>query len=340
MIEQVDSDIYRIEIPLPGSPLKATNSYFIRGFERNLLIDTGFNCAECREAMDEAQSRLNFKMDNTDLFLTHIHADHVGLAGYLARPGTSVYAGEFYADYLRAPQERADDGFHVLVVQSGLAQMGMSPEDTSVHPGYEFASSPVGNIRVIREGDVLDVGDIHLRCIETAGHTPDHLCLYEEQRKLLFSGDHVLGTITPNNTIWEDPWEVKKDYLGMYLKNLDKLSHLPIELTLPGHRALIEDCHKRIEELKAHHERRLNLVLNIMNDGAFYTGAQIAAQMGWDIRAKSWEDFPPTQKLFATGEALSHLTHLIFRGEVCKELRDGVVYFSKVREDSTDKAGI
>jgi len=53
--------------------------------------------------------------------------------------------------------------------------------------------------------------------------------------------------------------------------------------------------------------------------------------MRWDIKAKSWDDFPAAQKLFATGEALSHLSHLVFRGEVRKELADGVVYFSRVR---------
>ena len=58
MIEQVGSNIFRIEIPLPKSPLKATNSYFIRGNERNLLIDTGFNQTECREAMDVGQKQV------------------------------------------------------------------------------------------------------------------------------------------------------------------------------------------------------------------------------------------------------------------------------------------
>lgn len=330
MIKQLDEDIYRIEIPLPESPLKITNSYFIRGFGRNLLIDTGFNRPECMAAMDEARRVLDFSMENTDIFLTHVHADHTGLAGDLASPETVVYAGAFYEDYLRDPQGWEDDSFHALIVQGGLALQGLSPDDTSIHPGYEYAPSPIKNLRIVGEDDILEVGDLRLRCIDTAGHTPDHLCLYEERRRLLFSGDHVLGSITPNNTLWEDPWDAQQDYLGLYLKNLDKLTSLKIDLALPGHRGVILDCPKRIEELKQHHERRLNLILEILGGGASYTGAQVAERMRWDIKAKSWDDFPPTQKVFATGEALSHLTHLIFRGKVRKELVNGVVYFSRV----------
>lgn len=57
------------------------------------------------------------------------------------------------------------------------------------------------------------------------------------------------------------------------------------------------------------------------------SGAQTASKMVWDIQIKSWEDFPPSQKLFATGEALSHLTHLVFQKVVTKKMYNGVVYY-------------
>lgn len=332
MIEQVDSNIYRIEIPLPQSPLKATNSYFIRGIDRNLLIDTGFNRRECREAMEDAQRLLGFKMDNTDLFLTHIHADHTGLAGTIECPGMFVYAGGFYADYLRDPQVEADETeFSSTVIQGGLLQMGVPADDPMLHPGNKFAPAPVKNLKTIHDGDILRVGGLQLQCIAVPGHAPDEFCLYDAMRQILFTGDHILGSITPNNTLWEEPWTAQKDYLGLYLENLDKVDSLPIALGLPGHRAIIEDCHERIAELHTHHKKRLELVLKILSDGKPHTGAQVAAQMRWDIRAKSWEDFPSEQKFFATGEALSHLTHLIFKGYVKKELQDGVVRFTRVK---------
>ena len=58
------------------------------------------------------------------------------------------------------------------------------------------------------------------------------------------------------------------------------------------------------------------------------SGAEVASKMRWDLNIKSWEGFPPAQKFFATGEALSHLSHLVFKKELVKELCNGVVFYS------------
>jgi glyoxylase-like metal-dependent hydrolase (beta-lactamase superfamily II) len=334
MIEKLFRDIYRIEIPLPNNPLKATNSYFIQGKDRNLLIDTGFNRSECQNEMDIAMREIGFSMDNTDLFITHIHGDHSGLTGYLAKPETKIYTGKYGAQLLMSQEEGIN--FKEFVIQSGLSEMGVSPEDNSIHQGLKYASGKITKADVIRDGDIIEVGDLVLRCIETTGHAPDHMCLYEPERKILFSGDHILGGITPNNTIWDSPWEMADDYLGIYLRNLEKIALLEIELTLPGYRTILSDCYGRIAELKIHHQKRLDNILKILGSGKM-NGAEVAGKMRWDIKAKSWDEFPPAQKYFATGEALSHLTHLVFKKLVIKELYDGVVYYSINTKDQSDK---
>ncbi len=327
MIEQIRENLYRIEIPLPQNPLKALNSYFLRGTDRNLLIDTGFNRDECRAAMDQAIQALDFSMENTDIFLTHIHSDHSGLAGYLARPKTQVYTGEYTEKGLCASSSM-NTYFDDLIKQSGLMDMGLTT-DVSMHPGYRYRSVPVNNLTVVQDDTVIQVGDFSLQCINTTGHAPDHICLYDEKHKLLFSGDHILGRITPNNTIWGLPWTIQVDYLNEYFKSLMKINDLDIELTLPGHRGILTNCYKRIEELKRHHDNRLKNIMNILGNEAM-TGAEVASKMKWDIDIKSWEQFPWAQKLFAAGEALSHLTHLVFKGVITKRLQDGVVYYQKV----------
>jgi glyoxylase-like metal-dependent hydrolase (beta-lactamase superfamily II) len=190
MVEEIRDNLFRIEIPLPQNPLKALNSYFIRGDKRNLLIDTGFNRDECREAMDRALKELDIDMETTDIFITHIHSDHSGLAGYLAGPGTDVYTGEYTRMGLCNPDSMSY--FGDMVKQSGLLEMGLST-DLSIHPGYRFRTIQVKNVKVVKDGDIIQVGDYFLQCINTTGHAPDHMCLYEQKHKLLFSGDHILG---------------------------------------------------------------------------------------------------------------------------------------------------
>lgn len=328
MHEQIRENIFRIEIPLPRNPLRALNSYLIKGSDRNLIIDTGFNREECRAAMDLAMKELEFSMDDTDIFITHCHTDHAGLVGYMAKPETRIYTGDYTANESRNYKNFISH-FSKLIVEGGLHDMGLT-QDPNTHPGYRYRSDRTDDRHIIRVQDnmMINIGDYNLRCVLTTGHAPDHFCLYEENHKFLFSGDHILGTITPNNTIWDTPWDIKVDYLGEYLKSLDKIRTLDITMTYPGHRGIIADCYKRIEELEKHHERRLNNILDILGAESM-TGAQVASRMNWDLDIKEWNDFPAAQKIFATGEALSHLSHLVCLGTLAKELRNGVVYYQK-----------
>ncbi|NLF80198.1 MAG: MBL fold metallo-hydrolase [Clostridia bacterium] len=324
MIEQVLPQIYRIEIPLPHNPLQTLNSYFIRGGERNLLIDTGFNQPQCLAAQLKAKAELGFDMENTDILVTHAHSDHTGLVHRLVKPGAKVFCDAYTGANLANGLDATWHYFRELNRQSGLQDLQLAD-----HPGYKYAPQPLGPVTVLHDGDTLSVGDHRFRCLSTPGHAPDHLCLYEPRHKILFSGDHILGNITPNNTLWDAPWTVKRDLLGEYLANLDRVATLDIAIALPGHRSLIYDCHIRIAELKLHHQQRLKDILRILGD-AKMNGCQVASRMPWSMRLASWEDFPATQKMFATGEALSHLAHLVFRNILAKELIDGVVYYSRL----------
>jgi glyoxylase-like metal-dependent hydrolase (beta-lactamase superfamily II) len=115
--------------------------------------------------------------------------------------------------------------------------------------------------------------------------------------------------------------------LKNYLSSLDKVSKLDVDLVLPGHRRVTKKCRDRIEELKLHHEHRADEVLEILKPGA-KNAYQVAMRMSWDIKYDSWEQFPVPQRWFATGEAISHLKYLQEKGMICREMRDGKVFFS------------
>ena len=84
MFDTIRPGLFRLEIPLPGNPLKAVNSYVFKTPDRNLIVDTGMNRPECLEAMMNGLRELDIDLSKTDLFITHMHADHSGLISHLA----------------------------------------------------------------------------------------------------------------------------------------------------------------------------------------------------------------------------------------------------------------
>ncbi|MDR1947536.1 MAG: MBL fold metallo-hydrolase [Desulfovibrio sp.] len=324
MPEEVAPGIYRIELPLPQNPLKLLNAYLVRGERRNLLVDTGFNRQECRDALCGALKNLGVRPGDFDLFITHLHADHSGLAADLAAfPGTVVYAGK---DDGAAVNRLTDGPLFWRALLNDMARHGCDAEllrelETS-HPGIRFGPSGKINFTDVDEGDVLTYGESELRVLFVPGHTPGHMALYDAKRRILFAGDLILGDITPNIPRWRE----MPDSLGTYLKSLDKVDALDTALTLPGHRNLVFDTRKRTDELRAHHERRLAEVMGIL-DGRTASAAEVAREMTWSMRGIKWTEFPAPQKWFAVSEALAHLDRLAVLGSVAREETNALMRF-------------
>ena len=103
MAEEIFPNLFRAAIPLPQSPLKAINSYVIRGDGRFLMIDTGMNRPECRHAMEAYIEELGVDLARTDFFITHLHADHLGLVSELARDPAKTYLHRLDSEVIRDP---------------------------------------------------------------------------------------------------------------------------------------------------------------------------------------------------------------------------------------------
>ncbi len=321
LIEEILPNLYRVELPLPRNPLKAINSYLIRGSGRNLIIDTGMNREECRTALESGLQELEFHLEDTDLFVTHMHADHSGLVSELVARGATPYAS-------RVDGEVISSGIKWDSMLAAAAENGFPQEEleqvVSRHPGHRYRSAGGVDFRFLGEGDTVSAGGYSFRCIETPGHTDGHLCLYEPERKILVSGDHVLEDITPNITNWVG----EKNHLQRYLESLDRVYPLEVDLVLPGHRRVFTDFRGRIQELKQHHQVRAEEVLSIL-DGGTMDGYQVASHMTWDMSYDSFAQFPLAQKWFAMGEALAHIHYLEGQGLVRRQRPNGKLLFSK-----------
>ena len=319
-MEEVLPNVYRIVVPLPRNPLKEINSYVLTSSERNLIIDTGMNRPECIEVLQGGLDELKIDLEKTDFMVTHLHADHLGLVATLIKEGAKVYMGA--AD---AQPMRTGTGWGTMGEYAGASGFPETELEAALsnHPGVKYGPQAMMDFTILREGDTLSVGDYSLRAIETPGHSNGHVCLYEPDKKILFAGDHVLGDITPNIQAWSDD----QDPLDNYIKSLKKVLALEMEVVLPGHRTIIQDGKKRINELLEHHRVRANEVITILARGQ-KNAYQTAAEMKWDIKAKSWEHFPVSQKWFATGETIAHLRYLEGLGLIQRERVDGQIIYS------------
>ena len=320
MLEQVFPNIYKNEIPLPQNPLRSINCFIVVSPERNLIIDTGFNRPECEAGFIAGISELDLDMSRTDVLLTHLHSDHIGLAPLAQRMGARILAGEQEGKLVRkVSTEEYWQFFYQLMKMYGLERYGLTAQD---HPGYRFRPAELIDYTPIRENDSLKIGGYSFIVVNTPGHTLGHIGLYEPQHKLFFSGDHVLGNITPNIICWG----IEQDSLTIYQDSLRKLYDYDIQLMLPGHRNLIHNHKARIDELLAHHERRLSEVAAIISHSPQCPCAT-AAQMSWDLKIDQWENFPKAQKWFSAGEAMAHLEYLFLSGKARRTERDGVFYY-------------
>lgn len=320
VIQEIFPNLYKIEIPLPGNPLKAVNSYVIKSSECNLIIDTGMNREECMTSMQAALRKLEVDFAKTQIFLTHLHIDHFGLVSKLATPATVIYFSRPDADWIKSGAN-----WHTSINFAGMSGF---PEDEiqpalDSHPGNKYGSSDHLAFTILKGGDTINVGEYVLKCIETSGHTRGHMCLYEPNRKVLVAGDHILDSITPTIQLWSDFWNPLKEYF----KSLDTVYDLDIDLVLPGHKEIFANGKERIRELKDHHKKRAEEILSILENGS-KNAYQIASQMSWDISYEFWDLTPVVQKWFATGEAIAHLKYLEEQGMVRREMKRDKIMFS------------
>ena len=201
MPREVMRNIYRIPVPLPNNPLRELNCYLIRGKDRSLLIDTGFRQETCRRALFDGLRELNVRMEDTDIFLTHLHSDHTGLLPEVASAFSRVFIDDLDRDWIvgstRFELERQED--------ARFAMAGIPPEmlriASQTHPGRCFAPDPsFDRYTRLSAGDVLEVGGYRLEVLRTPGHTPSHL-----PATMCCS---TSPPTSPAGPIWKMPWAV------------------------------------------------------------------------------------------------------------------------------------
>ena len=153
---------------------------------------------------------------------------------------------------------------------------------------------------LVEDGDVLDIGGIHLEIIYTPGHSPASICIYVRESKILFTGDHILGIGT---TVVDAP----DGDMTQYIDSLKKLLKYDISLICPGHGPPIHEAERKIKELIAHRQERERQVLSCLRQGR-RTMARLVAEIYPELDQRLLE--------LARRQVLAHLRKLVRENKV------------------------
>jgi glyoxylase-like metal-dependent hydrolase (beta-lactamase superfamily II) len=310
-VEQLGQDLWSLPVPIPDNPLRYVSVYAFGTGEGLVLIDAGWGAEESWLALRAGLDSIGAEMaDVRGVLVTHMHFDHVGLAGRV-RQASGAWIAMHPADQavFGRPDYRSAERA-VAVEAEFLSDLGASRAEAEAAVGtaaeWEKFTTIARPDRLLTDGELADVPGWKLRAVHTPGHTPGHLCFVDERSRRLFSGDHVLPRITPNISVQRG---APPDPLGDYLDSLARTRDLDVDEVLPAHEWRFAGLPGRADAIVAHHERRLAELLAAIRQRPGSTPWQLAGYLTW---SRPWDQYSGQMRIFAVTETAAH-AHLLER---------------------------
>ncbi|MFM2066244.1 MAG: hypothetical protein RLZZ584_1153 [Pseudomonadota bacterium] len=321
---EVAPGVLWLRLPLPFK-LDHINVWAIDDGEAGwALVDTGVRNDETMQVWRELFANAPDGRTISRVFVTHMHPDHVGMAGWLAHR-FSVRLWMSRLEYLSCRVMVSDTGREAPQEATGFYRRAGWSEGAIETYRVRFGNFGTlihalpDSYRRLHDGELVRIGRHDWRVIMGHGHSPEHACLYCADLKLLVSGDQVLPRISSNVSVY--PLEPDADPMTGWLESLQRIRReVPDDvLVLPSHNECFTGLHARIDAL---HSGQLSAL------------ARLRSVLAEPRRVV--DTFPALFKRpigepdvgllgMATGEGLACLHHLMQRGEVLR---------------STDAAGV
>ncbi|WP_374543195.1 MBL fold metallo-hydrolase [Sphingorhabdus sp.] len=316
-----------IRMPLPIA-LDHINLWAIEDGDGWTLVDTGINCPDSMAIWDRIATHDLAGRPVKRLIVTHMHADHAGLAGWLAnRFACPLWMAD--AEYADAQvmvsgnrdRRQVRDFYHRAGWQATEIERYFRRRAVL---GSYYCPLPQRYNRMA-DGDHFLINGRHWRVIAGGGHSAEHACLHCPDLDIFISGDVVLPKISSNVSV--EPEAPEADPLGQWFATLDRIrADVPDSvMVLPSHGRCFRGLHDRIATLE--HDQR-----EVLARLATALDAPTRPDALFDIlfsRPISRTDI--SLMTLATGETLALLNHLAARGLVARrDGADGVSRFQRI----------
>jgi glyoxylase-like metal-dependent hydrolase (beta-lactamase superfamily II) len=306
--ERMLPGVWRLRLPLPWPGVPHGNVWALAADGGVVLFDTGMGGSGRLRQFDLALAQAGFGLEDVRLLVcTHSHTDHYGLAApIIEEAGCELWMHpkwghiRLLADDPAAALERRIE----VARQSGVPPAAMEryresrrgDDETGVEAIVEPDRDLLPGVEV--ETD-LGVWQVH----ETPGHAPSHVVLHQPERRLMISGDHLLG-----RTVLFFDHGHSPDPVGEFLASLDEIEPLDVDLCLPGHGRPFREPETKIAESRAQVGQLLGKVRASLAEGErqpFEVVAEIVGPDNVNSPASAW----------ALQIVLSSLDHMRILGE-------------------------
>jgi len=326
---EVARGVFWLRFALPFQ-LNHVNAYAIRDGEGWVLVDTGLRTGATIKAWETALAGALEGRPVTRLICTHMHPDHIGLAGWLCeRTGAPLLMSqiEYITGRMLMAEEAGDapaDG-EVFYRAAGWDEVQIERWRAD-YGGFAKGVSPMPrSYRRLSEGDALSIDGDDWTVAIGSGHSPEHVCLWRRSDDVFIAGDQILPRISSNVSVWST--EPAADPLGDWMDSLAKLRALLPEglFVLPAHGEPFYGVHARLDALKRGHEvalKRLERTLRQPSRVVDGFPAVFGRAVGDGVLG------------MATGEAQAHLNYLERRGRATRTRdENGIDWWTAVEQD-------
>jgi glyoxylase-like metal-dependent hydrolase (beta-lactamase superfamily II) len=305
--ERVLPGIWRLRLPLPWPGVPHGNAWAVASDGGIVLFDTGMGGKGRMSQLDVALAQAGFGVEDVRLVVcTHSHTDHYGLAAPICEGASCELWMHPAWEHVRL---LADDPAAALEQRIEVARQSGVPL-AGLERYREARSDSESGIDAIRvpDRDLLPGVEVETdlgtwQVYETPGHAPSHVVLHQPERKLLISGDHLLG-----RTVLFFDYGHSPDPVGEFLRGLAEVEPLEVDLCLPGHGRTFRDPGAKIAEARRQVEDLLGKVRDALGEGektAFEIVAEIIGPDNVNSPASAW----------VLQIVLSCLDHLAIAGE-------------------------